>query len=89
MTRTWLALLAVCTLAVACSSPGVDHTAHGPAADGGPPVLYDSLGSYSYRISTTSPVVAAPPCQRKIAHASKPMVSNMEITAWSSRSLSR
>ena len=45
--------LAVGTLALACSSPRVDHAAHGGAAAGAPPVLYDSLGSYAYRITAT------------------------------------
>jgi tetratricopeptide (TPR) repeat protein len=47
--------LVVSALLVACSSPAVDHASHGPAAAGGTPVLYDSLGSYSYRITTASP----------------------------------
>jgi tetratricopeptide (TPR) repeat protein len=32
----------------------MDHATHGAAAVGGTPVLYDSLGSYSYRITTAS-----------------------------------
>jgi tetratricopeptide (TPR) repeat protein len=52
---TRLAALAVSMLALACSSPRMDHATHGAAAVGGTPVLYDSLGSYSYRITTASP----------------------------------
>jgi tetratricopeptide (TPR) repeat protein len=52
---TALVALAVSALALACSSPRMDHATHGAAAVGGTPVLYDSLGSYSYRITTASP----------------------------------
>ncbi|HEX5817145.1 MAG TPA: hypothetical protein VF010_17575 [Methylomirabilota bacterium] len=52
---TALVPLAVSVLALACSSPRMDHATHGAAAVGGTPVLYDSLGSYSYRITTASP----------------------------------
>lgn len=50
-----LVALAVSVLALACPSPRMDHATHGAAAVGGTPVLYDSLGSYSYRITTASP----------------------------------
>jgi len=61
MTRSrWLAL-PLLLLAAACSRPQMDHSAagmshaHATTPAGGAPVLYDNLGSYSYRITTTSP----------------------------------
>ena len=53
--QRWLVVPALLSLLLACSSPGVDHASHAPVAAGGAPVLYDSLGSYSYRITTGSP----------------------------------
>jgi tetratricopeptide (TPR) repeat protein len=40
---------------VSCTSQRADHMAHGGAAAEPPAVLYDTLGSYSYRITTASP----------------------------------
>src|SRR5213594_2110047 len=43
-----------------CAAPGQDttqtsaHGAHAQGADGGRPVLYDTLGSYAHRITTNS-----------------------------------
>jgi len=60
MTRRWSAALLALVLA-ACSGPRHDAPStrgahgHGPSAAAGQPVLYDSLGSYSYRVSTASP----------------------------------
>jgi tetratricopeptide (TPR) repeat protein len=52
----WLVTPALLVLAAACSSPKMDHhAAHGAAPTAGAPVFYDSLGSYSYRITTASP----------------------------------
>jgi tetratricopeptide (TPR) repeat protein len=53
MKKSMRLALAVSTLALACSSPKVDHAAHGGAAAAAPPVLYDSLGSYAYRVTAT------------------------------------
>ena len=53
-----LVALAALLLGAACSSPGVDpasHASHGSSPAAGAPVLYDSLGNYSYRITTASP----------------------------------
>ena len=63
MTRyRFMVLPASLLIVTACSthaphtaSPGDGHAAHGSPARDGQPVLYDSLGSYSYRITTTSP----------------------------------
>jgi tetratricopeptide (TPR) repeat protein len=52
----WLGLAALTLACTACAGQPPDG-AHGPhaGADAKPPVLYDNLGSYSYRITTTSP----------------------------------
>jgi tetratricopeptide (TPR) repeat protein len=50
-----LVALLLASLVAGCSSPGMDHATHGSSPGGGAPVLYDSLGTYSYRISTSSP----------------------------------
>jgi tetratricopeptide (TPR) repeat protein len=60
MNRFWSAVIFTVFLAAGCTGPRPDastagHGAHGPSAATGRPVLYDSLGSYSYRISTASP----------------------------------
>ena len=62
MMRHGSALLLAIVIAAGCSGPSSDsttaaHGGHGPGATGRP-VLYDSLGSYSYRIT------ASPPAQR-------------------------
>src|SRR5687767_5512256 len=46
---------AVLLLLGACSSSQTDTAAHGGHAGDPRPVLYDTLGSYSYRVTTTSP----------------------------------
>src|SRR5437867_1045159 len=57
MRRHWFALLAVSLLVVsACSTrPSTHDMSHAQAPSADRPVLYDSLGSYSYRITTKSP----------------------------------
>jgi tetratricopeptide (TPR) repeat protein len=59
VTRLRSALVPVLALVVAaCSGPprAAQHgDAHGPAVAAARPVLYDTLGSYSYRITTASP----------------------------------
>jgi tetratricopeptide (TPR) repeat protein len=50
-----LIVTACSTQAPHTASPSGAHAAHGSPATDGRPVLYDSLGSYSYRITTTSP----------------------------------
>jgi tetratricopeptide (TPR) repeat protein len=52
---SWIALPVLTLLLTACAAqPEGAHSGHGrPVADSRP-VLYDSLGSYSYKISTTS-----------------------------------
>jgi hypothetical protein len=57
MTRLhWLGLAALMLACTACAGQPPDG-AHAPhaAADARPPVLYDNLGSYSYRITTAAP----------------------------------
>jgi tetratricopeptide (TPR) repeat protein len=61
MRRSPLLALALLVLAVACSRPPMDHSAtgmshaHATTPGGGAPVLYDTLGTYSYPITTASP----------------------------------
>jgi tetratricopeptide (TPR) repeat protein len=61
MTPPGLGLAALVLLATACSSPHADHRSpglshgHATTASGVAPVLYETLGSYSYRITTASP----------------------------------
>jgi tetratricopeptide (TPR) repeat protein len=51
----WSGLAALALALTACAAQPPDG-AHAPHAGGGPPpVLYDSLGTYTYRITTTSP----------------------------------
>src|SRR6266850_2077420 len=58
-----IAASAILLVLGSCASPGQDtaqtsaHGAHAQSADGGRPVLYDTLGSYSYKI-TTNPAEA-------------------------------
>src|SRR5690348_7753814 len=57
MTRQpWLGLAALLIACTACAGQPPDG-AHAPhaAAEAKPPVLYDNLGSHSYRITTVSP----------------------------------
>ena len=50
------AALALLSLLAGCSRSGADHAAHHAAPTAaGAPVLYDTLGAYSYRITTSSP----------------------------------
>jgi hypothetical protein len=60
----WAIFPALLVAVAACSSPRTDpaksaaqpgHVGHGQPAAEGRPVLYDSLGSCSYRITTASP----------------------------------
>ena len=57
MTRhRWIACLALPFTVVACSTqPPHGEMGHGQPAADARPVLYDSLGNYSYRITTASP----------------------------------
>jgi len=57
MTRHWwIACLALPFTVVACSTqPPHGEMGHGQPAADARPVLYDSLGNYSYRITTASP----------------------------------
>jgi len=50
---SWIGLPAIALLMAACATPPQDG-AHAPHAADTRPVLYDSLGSYSYRITTAS-----------------------------------
>src|SRR6266508_3695837 len=52
-TPSWIGLPAIALLMAACATPPQDG-AHAPHAADTRPVLYDSLGSYSYRITTAS-----------------------------------
>ena len=57
--RTWTLLPAVLLLVSGCAAQKTDtshasDSSHAAHAAAGPPVLYDSLGSYSYRITTAS-----------------------------------
>src|SRR5262249_10868306 len=56
--RTWIAPLLLACAAAGCSarSPHADMAHGGPPTDDGRPVLYDTLGGHSYRI-TASPEV--------------------------------
>jgi tetratricopeptide (TPR) repeat protein len=55
-----IATFAVVLLVTGCAAQGPDsaqsaaHTAHASSTDGARPVLYDSLGSYSYKVTTNS-----------------------------------
>jgi tetratricopeptide (TPR) repeat protein len=50
-----LTFLAVSLLLAACSSQPMDHASHGATVGAGTPRLYDSLGTYSYSVTTASP----------------------------------
>jgi tetratricopeptide (TPR) repeat protein len=50
----WIALLALALPLAACVAQDGGHAGHGPRAEAARPVLYDTLGTYSYRISTGS-----------------------------------
>ena len=52
-TGRWLVISALLLVSVGCSAQRKE-TAHGAAAAAERPVLYDSLGNYSYRITTRS-----------------------------------
>src|SRR5437879_10778322 len=60
-THRLIVFSAVFLCVAGCAAQGQDtgqspaHGAHGQHSDSGRPVLYDSLGSHSYRITTTSP----------------------------------
>ena len=57
----WIAFSALLLALAGCAAQGQDtvqsqtHGTHGRSSADGRPVLYDSLGSYSYRITTASP----------------------------------
>ena len=57
----WIVFSALLLALAGCAAQGQDtvqsqtHGTHGPSSADGRPVLYDSLGSYSYRITTASP----------------------------------
>jgi hypothetical protein len=54
--RRWMVWLALSFVAAACSAQKPHgEMAHGRTVSEARPVLYDSLGSYSYRITTASP----------------------------------
>lgn len=54
--RVWITWALGAMFAAGCATPGPHgEMAHGPAVDQARPVLYDSLGNYSYRITTGSP----------------------------------
>lgn len=52
--RSWIAAASLLVALAGCSTDG-HHMSHGGTDGGGRPVLYDSLGTYSYRITTASP----------------------------------
>jgi len=59
-TDRWIATSAVVLLFTGCAAQGPDtaqsaaHRAHAQSVDGARPILYDTLGSYSYKITTNS-----------------------------------
>ena len=56
MSRRWIVPVVLFLTFGACSTEAPrGDMAHGAHAAGGSPVLYDSLGNYSYRITTASP----------------------------------
>jgi hypothetical protein len=60
-TDRWFAMSAMVALVAGCAGQSPDtaqnsaHAAHGQGADAARPVLYDTLGSYSHKITTNSP----------------------------------
>ena len=55
MKGPWIVVVATSLLALAGCAGDRHEMGHGSAAGERRPVLYDSLGSYSYRITTGSP----------------------------------
>ena len=54
-TSAIVVLLAGCAAQAPETAQSSAHAGHGQSADGARPVLYDTLGTYSHKITTSSP----------------------------------
>ena len=57
MTTRWWIVAPALLLLTACAQTDAPH-GHAQTATDGRPVLYDSLGDYSHRITTANPVIS-------------------------------